>query len=86
MSQEILRQDLRGVRSMRHFDSQFGEIEKAIDKILHQEFIKYIISDLSRSFSDSTEVLNEVLYLRRERLKINTYDFFCQRKSCALLC
>ena len=60
MSQDILRQDLRGIRSLRHFDSQFSEIEKAIDKILHQEFTKYIITDLSRSFSDGNQVLNEV--------------------------
>lgn len=64
MSQEIIRQDLRGIRALRHYDSQFGEIEKAIDKILHQEFIKYIISDLSRSFNETSEVLNEVKYLK----------------------
>ena len=60
MSQDILRQDLRGLRSMRHFDSQFVEIEKAIDKILHQEFVRYVMSDLSRNFSHGKEVLNQV--------------------------
>ena len=33
MSQEILRQDLRGIRSLRHYDSQFTEIEKVSAKI-----------------------------------------------------
>lgn len=60
MSQDILRQDLRGIRALRHYDSQFNEIEKAVDKILHQEFTKYVISDLSRDFSLGTTVSNEV--------------------------
>ena len=59
MSQDILRQDLRGIRAVRHFDSQFNEIEKAVDKILHQEFTKYIISDLSRDFSQGANVSNQ---------------------------
>jgi vacuolar protein sorting-associated protein 54 len=59
MSQEILRQDLRGIRALRHYDSQFIEIEKVIDKMLHQEFIKYICSDLGRPFSDGHQILNE---------------------------
>ncbi len=59
MSQDILRQDLRGIRSLRHYDSQFSEIEKAIDKILHQEFTKYLISDLSRDFSIGSNIMNQ---------------------------
>ena len=61
MSQDILRQDLRGIRALRHFDSQFNEIEKAVDKILHQEFSKYLISDLSRNFSADKNILNQVI-------------------------
>lgn len=60
MSQDILRQDLRGILSLRHYDSQFTEIEKAIDKLLHQEFSRYIISDLSRDFSAGSQILNQV--------------------------
>ncbi len=60
MSQDILRQDLRGIKSMRHYDSQFSEIEKAVDKILHEEFSKYVVSDLSRPFEQGDRVLNEV--------------------------
>jgi hypothetical protein len=60
MSQEILRQDLRGIRALRHFDPQFNEIVKAVDKILHQEFVKYIIGDLSRDFSLGTNISNQV--------------------------
>lgn len=60
MSQEILRQDLRGIRSLRHYDPQFSEIEKVINKMLHQEFSKYIVSDLSRPFAiDSYQIYNE---------------------------
>jgi vacuolar protein sorting-associated protein 54 len=60
LSQDILRQDLRGIRSLRHYDSQFGEVEKAIDKMLHQEFAKYIVSDFSRPYSDGSDILNQV--------------------------
>lgn len=60
MSQDILRQDLRGVRSLRHYDSQFTEIEKAVDKMLHQEFSKYVVSDLSRPFVQGDEAFNQV--------------------------
>ena len=62
MSQDILRQDLRGVRSLRHYDSQFTEIEKAVDKMLHQEFSKYVVSDLSRPFLQGDEALNQVSF------------------------
>jgi vacuolar protein sorting-associated protein 54 len=58
MSQDILRQDLRGVRALRHYDSQFSEIEKAIDKILHQEFNKFVINELSRDFTHGTTLSN----------------------------
>ena len=61
MSQDILRQDLRGIRSLRHYDSQFTEIEKVIDKMLHQEFGRYITSDLCRDFSSGSQVFNQVL-------------------------
>lgn len=60
MSQDILRQELRSIRCLRHSDSQFQEIQKAIDKMLHQQFTKYIISDLSRDFSNDNKILNEV--------------------------
>lgn len=60
MSRIILRQELCSIRSLRHFDSQFQEIEKVVDKMLHQEFSKYIINDLSRDFSCDFKLLNEV--------------------------
>ena len=63
MSQVILRQELRGIRALRHYDSQFSEMESLIDKILHQEFAKYIISDLSRDFLLGSGVLNSVSFL-----------------------
>ncbi len=84
MSQDILRQDLRGIRSMRHYDSQFVEIEKAIDKILHQEFSKYIISDLSRSFNQGIEVLNQEklcsLMLGILRIKSSNFIDLCKEE------
>ena len=77
MSQDILRQDLRGIRSLRHYDSQFTEIEKAIDKMLHQEFVRYIISDLSREFGAGSHVSNQEklcsLMLGILRIKMSTF-------------
>ncbi len=83
MSQEILRQDLRGIRALRHYDSQFTEIEKVIDKMLHQEFTKYVVSDLSRPFThDSQQVLNEdtlmSLMLGILRIKTSTFVDLCK--------
>lgn len=63
MSQEIMRQDLRGIRCVRNFDTQFNESEKTIEKKLHNEFINYIISDLSRDFALGSQLLNEVRLL-----------------------
>lgn len=54
-----MRQDLRGVRALRHYDSQFTEIEKAVDKMLHQEFSKYVVGDLSRPFVQGDEAFNQ---------------------------
>lgn len=85
MSQEILRQDLRGIRSLRHFDSQFTEIEKVIDKMLHQEFTNYIVSDISRPFTpDSYAVMNEEnltsLMLGILRIKTSTFIDLCKNE------
>ena len=84
ISQEIVRQDLIGIRALRHFDSQFNEIEQVIDKMLHQEFTKYIVSDLSRNLTYSVNicVLNEEklvsLVLGILRVKMSTFVELCK--------
>ena len=84
ISQEIVRQDLIGIRALRHFDSQFNEIEQVIDKMLHQEFTKYIVSDLSRNLTYSVNicVLNEEklvsLVLGILRLKLSSFVELCK--------
>lgn len=60
MSQEILRQDLRGVRALRNYETQFTETERVIDKSLHDEFTRYLIHDLSRNFSLGSNLYSEV--------------------------
>lgn len=67
MSQEILRQDLRGIRSLRNYEAQFNEAERAIDTSLHDEFTRYVISDLSRDFSLGSNLFSEVksIYLNK---------------------
>ena len=84
ISQEIVRQDLIGIRALRHFDSQFNEIEQVIDKMLHQEFTKYIVSDLSRNLTYSVNicVLNEEklvsLVLGILRVKMSSFVELCK--------
>lgn len=77
MSQEILRQDLRGIRSLRQFDAQFVEAEKTIDKSLHAEFIRYLISDLSREFDAGSNLLNEVHPIIFKLLISDTFYLIC---------
>lgn len=62
MSQEILRQELRGIRALRNFEAQFNEAEKKIDKKLHDDFVRYIINELSRDFSLGDSLVNEVKF------------------------
>jgi hypothetical protein len=88
MSQDILRQDLRGIRSLRHYDSQFIEIEKAIDKMLHQEFVRYIISDMCRDFLSGNQVFNQVnsnkiVFLFDNKFRRSIFFLNCFRKNFA---
>ncbi|CAF0926719.1 unnamed protein product [Brachionus calyciflorus] len=76
-SQEILRKELRFIRSLRHFDSQFQEIGKAIEKMLNQDFVKYLIGELGRDFKEECKLYNEekLFSLVSSFVKIRSYDF-----------
>lgn len=76
MSQDILRQELRGIRSLRNFETQFNEADKTIDKSLHDEFVRYLISDLSRDFSLGSQLVNEVIYSNFDSYPLRLYISF----------
>lgn len=92
MSQEILSNELAGIHSLRHFSSQLNEIEAFIDKMLHDEYTKYIECDLSRDFNDGHEIydkekLTSLLYavFRTKNIKfINLFkeEIMIYLKSC----
>lgn len=77
VSQELLRQDLKFIRCLRHFDSQFQEIGKVIEKMINQDFIKYLIGELSRDVEEKCKIKDEdELYsLVFSLMKIKSYDF-----------
>lgn len=58
-TQEVLSQELAGIHSFRHLGSQLAEIEKVIDKMLQNDFIRYISSELNRPLIDSSAELVE---------------------------
>ncbi|XP_023236700.1 vacuolar protein sorting-associated protein 54-like [Centruroides sculpturatus] len=53
-TQEVLSQELAGIHSFRHLGSQLAEIEKVIDKMLQNDFIRYISSELNRPLINSS--------------------------------
>ncbi|XP_033735707.1 vacuolar protein sorting-associated protein 54-like [Pecten maximus] len=57
-TQEVLSQELAGVHSFRHLGSQLAEMEKVIDRMLQEDFAKYVSSDLNRPVTDP-ELLQE---------------------------
>ena len=44
----------------RHLGSQLLELEKLIDKMMQEDFVKYTNQDLNRPLDDSTAVMEEV--------------------------
>ncbi|XP_071962445.1 vacuolar protein sorting-associated protein 54-like [Antedon mediterranea] len=53
-TQEVLTQELSGIQSFRHLGSQLIELEKLIDKMMHEEFVRFASSDLNRPIDDDT--------------------------------
>ncbi|KAK2170701.1 hypothetical protein LSH36_1g18004 [Paralvinella palmiformis] len=45
----------------RHLGSQLAEMEKVIDKMLQEEFVRYATADLNRPLSDSENIMEEPL-------------------------
>lgn len=76
-SQELLRKDLKLIRCLRHFDSQFQEIGKVIEKMINQDFVKYLNDELSRNVEENCTIKDEaVLYsLVSSLIQIKSYDF-----------
>ena len=76
-SQELLRKDLKLIRCLRHFDSQFQEIGKVIEKMINQDFLKYLNDELSRNIEENCKIKDEALLysLVSSLMKIRSYDF-----------
>ncbi|XP_033126648.1 vacuolar protein sorting-associated protein 54-like [Anneissia japonica] len=51
-TQEVLTQELSGIQSFRHLGSQLIELEKLIDKMMHEEFVRFATADLTRPLDE----------------------------------
>ncbi|KAK3094215.1 hypothetical protein FSP39_025511 [Pinctada imbricata] len=58
-TQEVLSQELAGVHSFRHLGSQLAELEKLIDTMLQDDFVKCISTDLNRPITDVEPIAEE---------------------------
>lgn len=83
-TKEVLQQELQGIHSFRHLGSQLCELEKLIDKMMVEDFSIYARSDLNRSLTDETPVLEKVktpnAASEKERLESLVFGLLRQRK------
>ncbi|KAL5008620.1 hypothetical protein ScPMuIL_014201 [Solemya velum] len=58
-TQEVLGLELAGIHSFRHLGSQLAELEKLIDRMLQEDFCRYVSSELNRPVTDTVSLTEE---------------------------
>ncbi|CAG2103224.1 unnamed protein product, partial [Medioppia subpectinata] len=90
-SQEVVAQELCGVHSFRHLKLQLMEIEKVIDQMMNEEFIKYLTAEWNRPFDDNDdhhlmdeEKLLSIIYGMVRLQRFNFVDAFREEANTAI--
>ncbi|XP_054169072.1 vacuolar protein sorting-associated protein 54-like [Oppia nitens] len=91
-SQEVAAQELSGVYSFRHLKLQLVEIEKVIDQMMNEEFIKFLTHEWNRPFDDENESnhlldddkLLSIIYGMVRLQKFNFIDAFRDEANTAI--
>ena len=68
----------------RHLGSQLAEMEKVIDKMMQEDFVRYATADLNRPLSEGADVPEEVMKVKDN---IFPWNFFWKKKlnNCNIL-
>lgn len=54
-TQEVLTQELQGVHALRHLGSQLAELEKAIEKMMEADFVRFCLEDIKQRLELESE-------------------------------
>ncbi|CAG2159096.1 unnamed protein product [Oppiella nova] len=90
-SQEVVAQELCGVHSFRHLKLQLMEIEKVIDQMMNEEFIKYLTAEWNRPFDSEDDIhlmdeekLLSIIYGMVRLQRFNFVDAFREEANTAI--
>ncbi|KAJ6218981.1 hypothetical protein RDWZM_004793 [Blomia tropicalis] len=89
-SQEVVAQELSGVISFRHLKLQLMEIEKVIEQMMNEEFVKYLTAEWNRPITvDSSDYIKEerllsIIYGMLKLQKFNFIDTFREEAFTAI--
>lgn len=76
-TQKVLSTRLSGIQAFRHLSPQLTEMKRLIHKMLTNEFIKFIVSDLNRPISDLSDIpeRDKIISIVSGILRLKEFDF-----------
>lgn len=79
-TQEVYNQDLAGLNSFRHLNSQLSEIRKVIIQMMKEDFVKFLTQEWNRPF---TKLELELKNLNFDR--VESFNFDKEKLSCMIV-
>lgn len=76
-TQKVLSSHLSGIQAFRHLSPQLTEMKRLIHKMLSNEFLRFIVSDLNRPPTDLTDIpeRDKILSIVSGILRLKEFDF-----------
>ncbi|XP_050347253.1 vacuolar protein sorting-associated protein 54 [Nymphalis io] len=76
-TQKVLSTRLSGIQAFRHLSPQLTEMKRLIHKMLSNEFLRFIVSDLNRPLKDQTDLpeRDKVVSIVSGILRLKEFDF-----------
>ncbi|KAG6464728.1 vacuolar protein sorting-associated protein 54 [Manduca sexta] len=76
-TQKVLSTRLSGIQAFRHLSPQLTEMKRLIHKMLSNEFVRFVVSDLNRPLHDQTEIpeKDKIVCIVSGILRLKEFDF-----------
>ncbi|CAK1601072.1 unnamed protein product [Parnassius mnemosyne] len=85
-TQKVLSTHLSGIQAFRHLSPQLTEMRRLIHKMLSNEFLRFIVTDLNRPLSDHSDLpeRDKIISIVSGILRLKEFDFLDIFKSEAM--
>lgn len=85
-TQKVLSTRLSGIQAFRHLSPQLTEMRRLIHKMLNNEFLRFIVTDLNRPLNDSSDIpeRDKIVSIVSGILRLKELDFLDIFKSEAM--